>query len=74
MPTSYFHPQVLAIPRGSVNPFVMANSSAKDVTLLLDTGFQNNTCLFHPMTNEKTTSISSADLNAFFKDAGVEGR
>ena len=70
------HPpsQVLAIPRGSVNPFVMANSSASEVTLLLDAGFKEKTLLFHPMTNEKTTSISQADLDSFLIAGGAKDR
>lgn len=66
--------QVLQIPRGSVNPFVMMNESAKEVYLLLDAKFQRSTMLFHPMTNEFTTSISSGELDAFLADVGAKGR
>ena len=41
----------------------MINESAKDVTLLVDSKFKGNTMVFHPMTNEFSTSISSADLD-----------
>lgn len=66
---------VLQLPAGSVNPFVLLNESAKDVTLLLDTKFRGNSCLFHPMQNDYTTSISSTDLEKFLNEgAHAKGR
>lgn len=60
--------QVLQIPRGSVNPFVVANGSAKDVFLLLDSDFVGKSALlFHPMRNDRTTVISSDDLERFLR-------
>ncbi|CAD7923963.1 unnamed protein product [Amoebophrya sp. A120] len=66
--------EVLQIPRGSVNPFVMMNESAKEVTLLLDEKFKQKTCLFHPMQNDFTTGITSDELVTFLTHVGAAGR
>ena len=64
---------VLAIPRGSVNPFVMINGSTQKagVTLLLDQKFKGSDgLLFHPGQNDATTKISSADLDVLLEARG----
>merc|ERR1719460_1545965 len=61
---------VLQIPKGSVNPFVMAQQSCKEVTLLLDKKFL--TCerlLFHPMQSDYTTALSPGSLTEFLDKA-----
>jgi len=59
---------VLQIPKGSVNPFVMAQASCNEVTLLLDQEFL--TCervLFHPMQSDFTTALAPDQLTAFLE-------
>ncbi|CAK9040410.1 Prolyl-tRNA editing protein ProX (Prolyl-tRNA deacylase ProX) [Durusdinium trenchii] len=61
---------VLQIPKGSVNPFVMAQSSCSDVFLLLDKQFQKcEGLLFHPMQSDWTTCLSPEQLDAFLTHA-----
>merc|ERR1719217_988395 len=64
---------VLQIPKGSVNPFVMAQDSCKEVTLLLDQKFlQCERLLFHPMQSDYTTAIAPGDLTSFSEKAGAK--
>ena len=57
---------VLQVPHGSVNPFVMAQQSCNEVTLLLDQKFKEvEKCLFHPMQSDFTTALTSDQLSAF---------
>lgn len=61
---------VLQIPKGSVNPFVLAQQSCSEVFLLLDKKFQ--TCeglLFHPMQSDFTTCLTPKQLDAFLERA-----
>merc|ERR1719183_2431198 len=59
---------VLKIPQGSVNPFVMAQESCSDVTLLLDKKFlQCERLLFHPMQCDYTTAIAPGELTTFLE-------
>lgn len=62
--------QVLQCPQGSVNPFVMAQSSCDEVTLLLDEGFRAcERLLFHPMQNDYSTALTAEQLAAFLERA-----
>lgn len=61
---------VLQIPKGSVNPFVLAQQSCSEVFLLLDKKFQ--TCeglLFHPMQSDFTTCLTPKQLDTFLERA-----
>eukprot|EP00927_Polykrikos_kofoidii_P050931 TRINITY_DN44765_c0_g1_i1.p1 TRINITY_DN44765_c0_g1~~TRINITY_DN44765_c0_g1_i1.p1 ORF type:complete len:281 (-),score=47.32 TRINITY_DN44765_c0_g1_i1:79-921(-) len=61
---------VLQIPLGSVNPFVMAQSTCNEVTLLLDEKFLAcDRLLFHPMQSDFTTALTPAQLTAFLEQA-----
>eukprot|EP00444_Apocalathium_aciculiferum_P069257 CAMPEP_0183558448 /NCGR_PEP_ID=MMETSP0371-20130417/88679_1 /TAXON_ID=268820 /ORGANISM="Peridinium aciculiferum, Strain PAER-2" /LENGTH=221 /DNA_ID=CAMNT_0025765861 /DNA_START=47 /DNA_END=708 /DNA_ORIENTATION=+ len=61
---------VLQIPLGSVNPFVMAQASCHEVTLLLDEQFLRcERLLFHPMQSDFTTALAPAQLEAFLQRA-----
>mmetsp|Transcript_32154 Transcript_32154/g.92463 ORF Transcript_32154/g.92463 Transcript_32154/m.92463 type:complete len:249 (-) Transcript_32154:46-792(-) len=61
---------VLQIPKGSVNPFVMAQPSCGDVVLLLDQQFLRcERILFHPMQSDFTTSLAPEQLTAFLERA-----
>merc|ERR1711879_885381 len=59
---------VLQIPKGSVNPFVMTQPSCNEVTLLLDKKFlQCERLLFHPMQSDFTTALAPDQLTAFLE-------
>lgn len=61
---------LLQIPKGSVNPFVMAQATCNEITLILDKKFK--TCerlLFHPMQNDYTTSFAPDQLDVFLEKA-----
>jgi len=61
---------VLQIPKGSVNPFVMAQASCAEVSLLLDQKFlECERVLFHPMQSDFTTALSPDQLTAFLEKA-----
>jgi len=61
---------VLQLPKGSVNPFAMAQSSCNEVTLLLDDQFlQSERLLFHPMQNDFTTALAPEQLKVFLERA-----
>eukprot|EP00414_Alexandrium_minutum_P003515 CAMPEP_0113820068 /NCGR_PEP_ID=MMETSP0328-20130328/1054_1 /TAXON_ID=39455 /ORGANISM="Alexandrium minutum" /LENGTH=226 /DNA_ID=CAMNT_0000788001 /DNA_START=115 /DNA_END=792 /DNA_ORIENTATION=+ /assembly_acc=CAM_ASM_000350 len=61
---------VLQIPKGSVNPFVMSQASCGDVVLLLDQQFlQCEQLLFHPMQSDFTTALAPDQLTAFLERA-----
>mmetsp|Transcript_22897 Transcript_22897/g.66154 ORF Transcript_22897/g.66154 Transcript_22897/m.66154 type:complete len:222 (+) Transcript_22897:57-722(+) len=61
---------VLQIPKGSVNPFVMAQASCGDVMLLLDEKFLScERLLFHPMQSDYTTALAPSQLIAFLDRA-----
>eukprot|EP00898_Chlorokybus_atmophyticus_P008995 jgi/Chlat1/9097/Chrsp97S08373 len=64
-------PQILQVPLGSVTPFALLHDTAKPVVLLLDRAMQSKARLcFHPLTNEASTLISPAGLDAFLKSIG----
>lgn len=59
---------VLQIPKGSVNPFVLAQQSCSEVFLLLDQKFQScEGLLFHPMQSDFTTCLTPKQLDAFLE-------
>lgn len=59
---------VLQIPQGSVNPFVMAQTSCSEVVLLLDKQFlQCERLLFHPMQSDYTTALTPEQLSALLE-------
>mmetsp|Transcript_57390 Transcript_57390/g.136410 ORF Transcript_57390/g.136410 Transcript_57390/m.136410 type:complete len:256 (-) Transcript_57390:44-811(-) len=61
---------ILQIPKGSVNPFVMAQESCKEVTLLLDDQFKScEKLIFHPMQSDFSTALSPDQLVAFLDQA-----
>lgn len=60
--------EVLQIPKGSVNPFVMAQTSCDEVVLLLDEQFLRcEALLFHPMQSDFTTALAPAQLSEFLQ-------
>ena len=70
----------LGVEQGSVTPFALVNDAKeRRVTFVLDSQLwaencdSNNRLLnFHPLTNEATTSVTSAGLKTFLKATGHE--
>ena len=61
----------LGVTPGAVTPFAAANDSAGDVTVAVSKELLNNEVLhFHPLVNDRTTAISSADLLRFLAATG----
>ena len=62
---------VLGVEPGSVTPFAVINQTAADVQVVLDQAMLDHDILnYHPLTNDATTSIRSADLITFLHDCG----
>lgn len=64
---------VLQIPQGSVNPFVMAQTSCSEIVLLLDKQFLGcERLLFHPMQSDYTTALAPEQLSAFLEQVAPQ--
>lgn len=62
---------VLGIAPGSVTPFALLNDIARQVTVVLDeTMLQSEQVNYHPLRNDKSTTITSADLKKFVTALG----
>lgn len=65
--------QILQVPLGCVTPLALINDSARTVSLLLDQGFRaQECCLFHPLSNDTTISLTSHDLDKFLVSIGKQ--
>ncbi|KAJ4917355.1 YbaK/aminoacyl-tRNA synthetase-associated domain [Raphanus sativus] len=63
--------ELLQVSLGCVTPFAVVNESARDVSLLLDQKFKNQTrCIFHPLSNEVSISLSTSGLDKFLQSIG----
>ena len=63
----------LGVMPGSVSPFALINDSNKAVKVVLDKDMMEGSLLnFHPLTNEKTTSIKPSDLLKYITSCGHE--
>ena len=63
--------QTLGVQPGSVTPFAIVNDKANKVRVVLDEGmFAFDVLNFHPLRNDRTTAIASADLPKFLKACG----
>ncbi|WP_336079938.1 prolyl-tRNA synthetase associated domain-containing protein [Thalassospira sp. CH_XMU1448-2] len=63
----------LGVKPGSVTPFALINDMGRKVRLALDAKLANGNVLnFHPLRNDRTTTISSADLLKFITSLGYE--
>ena len=61
----------LGVIPGAVSPFALINDVNQDVDVILDKGMMSSSLLnFHPITNEKTTSISPDDLLKYIGSCG----
>ena len=63
--------QVLGVEPGSVTPFALINDTGVLVKVVLDAEMMQHRLLnFHPLRNDATTSMSSADLLTFIRSCG----
>ncbi|AEE32057.1 YbaK/aminoacyl-tRNA synthetase-associated domain-containing protein [Arabidopsis thaliana] len=63
--------ELLQVSLGCVTPFAVVNESARDVSLLLDQKFKNQTrCIFHPLSNDVSVSLNTLGLDKFLKSIG----
>lgn len=61
----------LGIVPGSVTPFALMNDTAQAVTVVLDAAMlESDPVNFHPMRNDRTTSIAPGDLVKFVEACG----
>ena len=61
----------LGVIPGAVSPFALINDFNQDIDVILDKGMMSLSPLnFHPITNEKTTSISPDDLLEYIGSCG----
>jgi Ala-tRNA(Pro) deacylase len=65
--------EVLGVEPGSVTPLAIANDTAGRVTHVIDSGLlAAGTVNCHPLRNDATTAIGSADLLRFVRETGHE--
>lgn len=63
--------ELLGMTPGSVTLFSILNDTDNQVTLILDKALLNHDIVnFHPLLNDATTAISSADMISFAKTTG----
>ena len=63
--------EVLGVRPGSVTPFALVNDVAHRVTLVLDAGMLEHDPLnYHPLSNDRTTAVATADLLRFIAACG----
>jgi hypothetical protein len=65
--------EVLSVGPGAANPFASAHVSASRVVLLLDTRLQEAPFWVHPMVNDRSVLITSAELTKFLEKRGKRG-
>lgn len=65
--------EILGVMPGSVTPFALINDGTQKVGVILDSRLMAYEKLnFHPLTNDKTTTITTTDLNTFIRSCGHE--
>jgi Ala-tRNA(Pro) deacylase len=65
--------EFLGVVPGAVTVFGLVNDTAGQVTVVLDAALMENEIInAHPLTNEATTSIATADLLGFIRATGHE--
>jgi len=65
--------EVLGVTPGSVTPFALINDSARRVTVVVDSELlKSDEVNFHPLENNATTRIATADLMRFIEACGHE--
>lgn len=67
--------EVLGVEPGSVTPFALINDQANRVNVVLQKEMMEHELLnYHPLLNDATTTIRSADLETFIRSCGHEPR
>jgi Ala-tRNA(Pro) deacylase len=67
--------EVLGVEPGSVTPFGLINDTKRRVNVILDRRMMEEELLsYHPLSNDATTTLKSADLLAFIRSCGHEPR
>lgn len=67
--------EVLGVAPGSVTPFALVHDTARRVTVLLDAAMMRHELLnYHPLSNDRTTTIRRDDLLKFVKGLGYAPR
>ena len=67
--------EILGVEPGSVTPFGLINDITARTNVILDEAMMRHEKLnFHPLKNDATTTISSADLVTFIKATGHDPR
>ncbi len=65
--------EALGVDPGSVTPFALINDPGRRVRVVLDQAMlDHNKLNYHPLKNDATTTIASADLQAFIAALGHE--
>ena len=66
---------LLGVEPGSVTPFGLINDTEKHITVILEERMMREPLLnYHPLSNDATTTIASADLVSFIRACGHEPR
>jgi Ala-tRNA(Pro) deacylase len=67
--------ELLGVEPGSVTPLGLINDTGNRITVILEERMMQEPLLnYHPLRNDATTSISSADLVTFIRSCGHEPR
>ena len=67
--------EVLGVEPGSVTPFALINDTATRVNVVLDSAMMAHELVsYHPLRNDASTTIRSADLVRFIKSCGHDPR
>ena len=67
--------ELLGVEPGSVTPLGLINDTGNRITVILEERMMQEPLLnYHPLSNDATTTISSADLVTFIRSCGHEPR
>ena len=67
--------ELLGVEPGSVTPFGLINDTGNRITVILEERMMREELLnYHPLSNDATTTIASADLVSFIRSCGHEPR
>ena len=67
--------ELLGVEPGSVTPFGLINDTGNRISVILEERMMQEPLLnYHPLSNDATTTLSSADLVTFIRSCGHEPR
>ncbi len=67
--------ELLGVEPGSVTPFGLINDTSNRISVILEERMMKEPLLnYHPLSNDATTTLSSADLVTFIRSCGHEPR